>query len=106
MTQRSAYGHSLLPPPSSNPSNTPLHIPAARPNTQHRILDVQRGAVKTGRPQPFALLLPAWTSKWLPWRTFLWALARLRKGALEVPDAPRLAIHALLTFIPQSDFDG
>jgi hypothetical protein len=67
---------------------------------------VQRGAINTSRPQPFALLLPAWTSKWLPWRTFLWALARLRKGALEVPDAPRLARHALLTFIPQSDFDG
>jgi hypothetical protein len=30
------------------------------------------------------LLLPAWTSKWLPWRTFLWALARLRKGVLDV----------------------
>ena len=29
--------------------------------------------------RPFMLLLPAWTAKWVPWRTFLWAMARVRK---------------------------
>ena len=60
------------------------------------ILDVQRSAAQARRPKPFMLLLPAWTSKWLPWRTFLWALARLRKGSLEVaPLIGRVAIPPL-----------
>ena len=54
------------------------------PLKRFRILDTQREAIRCGRPQPFMLLLPAWTSKWLPWRTFLWALARMRSGRLEV----------------------
>ena len=33
-----------------------------------------------GGGAPFLLLLPAWTAKWLPWRTFLWAMARLARG--------------------------
>jgi hypothetical protein len=71
---------------------------------------VQRGAIKTGRPQPFTLLLPPpWTSKWLPWRTFLWALAQLRDAvAFEVPAAaPRLALlHSLpISFPNQSSID-
>ena len=36
------------------------------------------------RSRPFMLLLPAWTAKWLSWRTFLWAMARLRKGKADV----------------------
>jgi hypothetical protein len=39
------------------------------------LLDRHRAAAA-----PFLLLLPAWTSKWLPWRTFLFAMARLSSG--------------------------
>jgi hypothetical protein len=46
---------------------------------QHRA--ACKGGIKSARP--FMLLLPAWTTKWLPWRTFLWAMARLRSGKLE-----------------------
>ena len=35
-------------------------------------------AQQTPERTPFALLLPAWTAKWLPWRTFLSALSLSR----------------------------
>jgi hypothetical protein len=63
----------------------PQQLPTTHlPLKPSRILDKQRDAIKSTTPHPFMLLLPAWTLKWLPWRTFLWALARLRKGCLEV----------------------
>ncbi|KAJ1489859.1 hypothetical protein T484DRAFT_1778638 [Baffinella frigidus] len=48
------------------------------------LLEQHRAALKAGGDcRPFMLLLPAWTAKWLPWRTFLWAMARLRSGKLD-----------------------
>ena len=46
------------------------------------LLDQQRESHTnpSRRSRPFMLLLPAHTAKWTPWRTFLWALSRLRKG--------------------------
>ena len=64
------------------------------------ILDRQRSALapghEGGRGAPFMLLLPAWTAKWLAWRSFLWALARVRKGRTEttMEDAKR-RVHKL-----------
>ena len=48
------------------------------------LLEQHRASLKDGGGcRPFMLLLPAHTAKWLPWRTFLWAMARLRSGKLD-----------------------
>jgi hypothetical protein len=44
------------------------------------------------------LLLPAWTAKWVPWRTFLWAMARVRK--VDISNKENEALKSLHSVYP------